>query len=607
MSVPKNISGSWATIGIINSLSAAGSYFGGNVSDDDIWLFLNADPGGLQYLDNTGSVQSYTAANPWLQLSQIQDRCLYASAGTSNAAVYAVIYSGGVAPPACPTPAPPPTTSTDYAYAALEWDFSVAGYQNADIQNIDQFSYVNTLMAIDQTGNIKGRAGYTPGTLSETVLGALLSSYGSGACVYPNPADFPQPTNQQQYNCSAPTSATDCYGLPSDYESAAEMGRMTQQVAVATNLVGLSQPPYRWVGSSKSQLQTIPGTFTTVLQLFGAGFNAYLKSLYAGAPNSADGYYLDYSGNGGYSCYFNVTMQTEGADDYYGITISQIRINTGQAGGADVDQSAGTALSGEITILPNGAPLLNQPVGCGGAAMNQYGLWTDRVIGTGATPDCDGVFGAGPVVTTTITDSTSSSNQSLIATIIATLSTALNYGLITPTWLTDGAMQGTNYYFGNINQSNTSALFQAGASNADAWTETLWKFQDLSNISGSLNNSPIYISTFGDRFSNMSPQLEPLCLQSAGATLVWFLGDRQQPATATAIANMQDGVVLGVQVLNGGGAYLAPPAVTIESSGNGATATAVAVVEDGVVIAINVTNAGSEYQFSPQVTIAAPF
>ncbi len=593
----------WATIRIVNNLAGAGNYFGVNVTDDQIWLYLNADPGGLSYINPQGARIQLTAGSRWAQLSQVKDGNLYASAGTGNAALYAVIYAGGSAPASPPMPVPNPPNVTDYAYAALEWDFSVPGYQNVDTQNIDQFSFTTTLAVKDQDGTVQGRAGFLPGATSEQILEAIQKAYGTAACIYPNPADFPQ----EGTNCVNPTSATSCSGLPSTYEtaSAASMGRMTQQISVMTNLAGLSQPPFRWIGSSKSELQTIPGTFTTVLQLFGHSFNDYLAALYAGSPNANGGYYLDYSGNGGYSFYMTVT---KGANGYYGMTISGIRTQTGQTTGGPVDKTAGTVLAGEITLLANGAPLLNTPIGCpvaGNPGMNQYGLWTDRVIGTGATPDCNGIFGAGPVVTTTIADHTSAANQSLFATIVATLSTAMNYGLITPTWLTDNPTQGTNYYFANTDQTSDAVLFRAGAGNSDLWSATLWQFQDLSKIAGSLYSSPLYISTFGDRFSSMSPQIEPACLQSPGSTVIWVLGTTPTSA-ATAIANMQDGIIFNVQVLDPGSGYVDAPTVSIESPGNGGmTAQAVARIANGAVSEVVMTNSGSQYGFSPQVSFTS--
>lgn len=590
----------WATIRIVNNLAQGGNYFGVDVTDDQIWLYLSADPGGLSYINGQGASTPFTASAPWVQLSQVKGGNLYAFAGTGHAALYAVIYAGGSAPANPPAPVPNPPSVTDYAYAALEWDFSVPGYQNVDTQNIDQFSFTTTLAVKDQDGHVQGRTGFVPGTTSEEILVAIQNAYGSAACAYPNPAYYPQ----EGTNCANPTSASSCTGLPSTYETAPaeSMGRMTQQISVMTNLSGLSQPPFRWIGSSKSELQTIPGTFTTVLQLFGHSFNAYLAALFEGSPNSNGGYYFDYSGNNGYS--FCMTV-TQGANGYYGMKISKIRTQTGQTTGGPVDTSAGTSLAGEITILANGAALPNKPIGCpvaGNPGMNQYGLWTDRVIGTGATPDCNGIFGAGPVVTTTIADYASAANQSLIATIFATLSTALNYGVIMPTWLSDNPTQGTNYYFANTDQASHAVLFRAGEGYSDLWSATLWQFQDLSRIAGTLYSSPLYISTFGDRFSSMSPQIEPVCLQSAGSTVIWVLG--ATPTTAAiAIANMQNGIIFNVQVLNPGSGYIDAPTVSIESPGNGGmTAQAVARIANGAVTEVIVTNPGSQYDFSPQVS-----
>ena len=61
-----------------------------------------------------------------------------------------------------------------------------------------------------------------------------------------------------------------------------------------------------------------------------------------------------------------------------------------------------------------------------------------------------------------------------------------------------------------------------------------------------------------------------------------------------------------IVITNGGSGYTVAPAVTISAPSSGVTATAVAVVQNGVVVSINITEAGSGYTSTPTVTIAAP-
>jgi len=59
--------------------------------------------------------------------------------------------------------------------------------------------------------------------------------------------------------------------------------------------------------------------------------------------------------------------------------------------------------------------------------------------------------------------------------------------------------------------------------NADAWTQALWQYQDLSEIQGSspaAYRSPLYVSTYGDRFGLMKPGPSI----PSGATILWELG-----------------------------------------------------------------------------------
>ena len=73
------------------------------------------------------------------------------------------------------------------------------------------------------------------------------------------------------------------------------------------------------------------------------------------------------------------------------------------------------------------------------------------------------------------------------------------------------------------------------------------------------------------------------------------------PAIAYAVT--EGGVVTGINVVNGGNGYLAPPHIDIV--GDGAGATAEAVIDQGVVVAINVTNGGSGYWYLPNAGMGA--
>ena len=77
------------------------------------------------------------------------------------------------------------------------------------------------------------------------------------------------------------------------------------------------------------------------------------------------------------------------------------------------------------------------------------------------------------------------------------------------------------------------------------------------------------------------------------------------PNWATAQAQVVNGFVVGVTVINPGRGYTEPPLVVIRG-GNGTGATAVATIADGAVTGITITNPGSGYSEQPSVLIASP-
>ncbi|MFA9274883.1 MAG: hypothetical protein ACEQSE_08415 [Candidatus Aquirickettsiella gammari] len=157
------------------------------------------------------------------------------------------------------------------------------------------------------------------------------------------------------------------------------------------------------------------------------------------------------------------------------------------------------------------------------------------------------------------------------------------------------------------------AIYPSTAGLSDYWTNTVDAlFTSGNQLSFYLNGATVGTyagSSDGTQFTLSGPdQITVVIPKSDFAGVQPFVQAVRGPnagTQATAIATMEGGVVLSVQVLNGGSGYIAPPTITIGSPGNGGmTATAVAVIENGVVTQINVTNSGSQYQFSPQVSFS---
>jgi len=92
---------------------------------------------------------------------------------------------------------------------------------------------------------------------------------------------------------------------------------------------------------------------------------------------------------------------------------------------------------------------------------------------------------------------------------------------------------------------------------------------------------------------------------------VWTPQDQQQnqgAGTWPIVSASTPTSVQNINVLNGGSGYdsTSPPTVTVAPPPSGTTATAVATVVNGVVIGIDVTSGGSGYGTAPIVTIAPP-
>ena len=77
------------------------------------------------------------------------------------------------------------------------------------------------------------------------------------------------------------------------------------------------------------------------------------------------------------------------------------------------------------------------------------------------------------------------------------------------------------------------------------------------------------------------------------------------PPGATARAQVVNGFVVGLDILNGGRGYTVPPLVVIRGGG-GTGATATAILSDGAVVGFKITNPGSDYTSPPTVLVASP-
>lgn len=154
------------------------------------------------------------------------------------------------------------------------------------------------------------------------------------------------------------------------------------------------------------------------------------------------------------------------------------------------------------------------------------------------------------------------------------------------------------------------AIYPTTAGLSDYWQNTVDAlFTSGNQLSFYLNGATVGTytgSSDGTQFTFSGPdQISIVVPKSDFAGVQPFVQSVRGPnggTQATANAIVQDGVVVEIQVTNGGSGYIAPPLVAISPQGNdGTAAVAVATIEDGVVTQINVTNGGSQYADSAQV------
>jgi hypothetical protein len=120
---------------------------------------------------------------------------------------------------------------------------------------------------------------------------------------------------------------------------------------------------------------------------------------------------------------------------------------------------------------------------------------------------------------------------------------------------------------------------------------------------------PEYVApqTFFLGLTNPPPRLRGVISIKAGEShfLALKLPSPPIPSVATASAQIVNGFIVGLNVLDGGEGYAEPPHVTI-SGGGGSGATANAQIAKGIVTGFEITATGSKYTGQPTITIDPP-
>jgi len=373
----------WATLTIQNNLkNPQVRYFNTQPMDEDILLYTAANP--LPTYTNTAGATLSWPSTGYLKLSDIQKINLpYGGTGKKNR-VYAIIWKDDSTRPNPPhhkyftEAAGIVAAGTDIeegaAYALFEYTFNDSGFPNCDLSNIDSFSFP-TKMVFDCLPCIDfncfpATAGFADGVTEQSVLNDLSTHY-----VTTNGPVLP------------PECYTEYLSLPSANTTNAK--HQSTKVLVDTNGLVPAKPPgpplpppYRITGpSGAAPVQPFSGAQGGANKNTLTAFKSWqqtLATLYTAQDNTA-GFFVDYSGNNGYSfrlMVYRILAATipstprcncPGIDGYlYGLALTDFKsyvntwqcpflINDDDTPGGGV--SSGTKYDGTIYVLPDGFPV----------------------------------------------------------------------------------------------------------------------------------------------------------------------------------------------------------------------------------------------------------
>ena len=473
------------TLQIVNNFNTKANYFLKNYPDDEVWLFFMNTGGAVTYTDTSEQPQTVSDTVAF-QLSSVKDGTFTIENGQASSRVYAAL--GETSP--FQGSAPPGIFDTDIPYALMEWTVAEGANDNCDVSYEDTFSFPTTLTVKDDGGTQTDKSAFNNGTTPEIVINALES------VIAKTPVG---PSGEEPGGDKYPQSG-----------DAAGWGPLVPTVSG-------NAEANRWIGSSKYWPSGTEASTQQAIYSYVPSFNDYLAYLKTNETvlfpedNSISGWYIDYSGNTGYSFYLSVT----GTDDNYGLQIHDVRYNT--TGGETptppwtADPTALTALNGTITVAAN-----NTNVAYDSYQIN--GNWTDITIYSGASL-LDGDFMSGPIVTGTGDFASGGTYNLLNTTIIASISASIASGLLGNSSYMEKIQadqpKGTMYWFEELlREDYETTLFSGGWSESqkfyDPYWETMTNFTDMQG----------YLSPFSDRWSNISPDFT----LDTGYSMTWELG-----------------------------------------------------------------------------------
>lgn len=460
--------------------SNATEYFGEHYSDDEVWLYFLNTGGNISYTDensgNTTTVQDAVA----IQLSTVKNNEFSLVADEESTKLFAGL--GATNPFSGPDG--PGIFDQDVPYALAEWTINDNSFDNVDVSYIDSFSYPTTLNVKNPSGN-NFQASFSAGTKASDVIKSFSSQM----------SDKPNGPNNSNY----PQKGQVGYGP-------------------AVNTVAGNAMAERWIGSSKFYISGPDSNQLRSMYLYAPSFHDFLNFLQQNEPTTQTnsgaikGWYIDYSGNGGYSGYLSISGDTNSG---FGLQIHDVRVNTNPSAANSwaADPNAGTAVTGTVTVAANNSQLPFDPAD----GSQVLGLWTDAVIYSGAA--LMGSIGGGPVVTATGDLAPGGANSEIVATFLASISASVATGLLgSQQYLKaykSSTPKSTMYWFNTMTRADsTQKLFSQAWPKGEEYYDPFWA------VLANATDNQGYLSPFNDRWANFSPGF---ALES-GAKILWELG-----------------------------------------------------------------------------------
>jgi hypothetical protein len=504
---------SWsqASIKIINNFSVttekSAEYFSENYSDDQVWIYFFNTSGTVTYTVAGKRGGKKTVINTQsIPLNTVKDGTFTMASGATSAKVFVGLgdtspFTGNNGPG---------VFDLDVPYALFEWTINGIT-DNCDISYEDSFSFPTQLTIYNASGAKTDQASFQNGIQAEDVINDLIAAL--------------------------PTSPVGPYPKASDknYPSLGDIGWGP--------LVPTNASANRCIGSSKTWISGPDVDDLRSMYIYAPSLNEYLKFLQGAEPTefggTIKGWYIDYSGNTGYSGYLSIT----GSDHNYGLRIHDIRVKTNPSAENSwkADPNAGDAITGEITVKANNATVLYN-----GGPDNVKGPWTDGVIYSGAA--LIGDLGKGPVVIGTGDFADGKTYNDIIPTMLASISASMATGLLGSDLYNDKIIDShpgsTMYWFQTMTRAESvHKLFDNAWPVEKKFYDPFWAtMAELTYMQG-------YLSPFNDRWSNFSPDFS----LGENYTIEWELGIKKNDTSTYSISGSVSGAVQsGVTIsLNG--------------------------------------------------------